>query len=194
MDKFDELKTVWHSAKTDSLPTSHALLQEIKKFRNQRLQKKWLVIACSCFLAGLMMGVLVIIDFKLPSTYIGGSLIALSSLLLAYTNIRSLKRFMALQDGSNLEFVSFIEQTRQNQIYYYKKTQARVMVLCLVGLLFYLYEPFLQYPGFAILLYSLSCICLLVLWFWLRPRYFKKDSEKLDAILRVLENISKQLK
>lgn len=194
MNNSDDLKAIWHSAKTDSLPGPDIMLQMIKRFRSQKLRNKWLVIVSSCLLSCLIIAVLFIVHFTMPVTYIGGGLMAASGLLLAVTNIRSLKRFYRLDDCSNLQFLAFIEQTRLNQAYYYKKTQAVVMLLCSAGLLLYLYEPTAGHPMWFIGIYGLSIIYLLVMWFFVRPRYYKKGAEKLNATLHRLESISEQLK
>lgn len=195
MDNLDDLKAIWHTAKTDSLPSSKEMLQIIRKFRSQKLKSKWLVIICSCLLSLFIVIVLFIVHFHLASTYIGGGLMAASGLLLAATNIRSLKRFYQLEDCSNLEFLDFIEQTRQNQIYYYKKTQAVIILLCSAGLLLYIYEATTTgHPMWFIGIYLVSIGYLAVMWFIVRPHYFKKDQEKLNTTRQRLEKISNQLK
>lgn len=194
MDNLNDLKAIWHSAKTDSLPTSVEMEQLIKKFRNQKLRNKWIVIVVSCLLSILMIVVLFITPFKLLITYVGGGLIAASSVLLAATNIKSLKRFYQLDNCSNQEFLAFIEQTRQNQIYYYKKTQAVIMLLCAIGLLLYLFELAARHPKWFVGIYLLSITYLLIMWFIVRPRRYKKDAEKLNATKQRLEKISNQLK
>lgn len=194
MDNLDDLKAIWHSAKTDSLPTSKEMLQLIKKFRSQKLRNKWIIIVVSCLLSLLMIVILVTVPFKLFITYLGGGLIAASSVLLAATNIKSLKRFYQLDNCSNQEFLAFIEQTRQNQIYYYKKTQAVIMLLSAIGLLLYLFELATRHPKWFVGIYLLSIIYLLIMWFIVRPRRFKKEAEKLNATRQRLEKISNQLK
>ncbi|MVN22851.1 hypothetical protein [Mucilaginibacter arboris] len=194
MDNLNDLKAIWHSAKTDSLPTSVEMEQIIKKFRNQKLRNKWLTIVVSCLISVLMIVVLFIVPFKLLVTYLGGGLIATSSVLLAATNIKSLKRFYQLDDYSNLDFLAFIEQTRQNQIFYYKKTMVIIMLLCSVGLLLYLYELTYQHLFWFISTYAAILVYLLIMWFIVRPRSFKKGTEKLNATRQRLEKISNQLK
>jgi membrane protein YdbS with pleckstrin-like domain len=193
MDNFDDLKTVWHTAKTDRLPTSKEMLKLISTFRNEKLRNKWLMI-CSCLLfSSLIIAVLFFVSFRLTTTYIGGGLMVISGLLVTVTNIRSLKRFKQLDNCSNLEFIKFIEQTRQNQIYYYKKTMVSVVVLCSVGWLMYLYEFISKYPIWLFAIYSVAIIYLAVLWFIIRPRSFNKDAAKLVATREKLETILKQL-
>ncbi len=194
MDNLNDLKAIWHTAKTDILPTSVEMKQLIKKFRNQKLRNKWITILVSCFISILLTVVLFITPFKMFITYLGGGLMVASTVLLAATNIKSLKRFYQLDNCSNQEFLAFIEQTRQNQIYYYKKTQAVFYLFWVIGWLLYLYEPFSKYPGWLIYVYAFAIIYVFVMWFIVRPHYAKKDAEKLNNTRQRLEKISNQLK
>jgi len=194
MDNLDDLKNIWHSARTDSLPDSQEMLSLVRRFRNQKLRSKWLVITVSCLLSSLIIVVLFIVNFKLITTYAGGALMAASGLLLAATNIRSSRRFYRLDDCSNREFLAFIEQTRLNQIFYYKKTMVVIVLMGTCGLLLYLYEPVHKHTQWFIGIYSVILVYLGILWFVVRPRSFKKDAEKLRDTLQRLESISKQLK
>jgi hypothetical protein len=195
MDNLDDLKALWHTAKTDRLPNSKEMLQLIRSFRNQKLRNKWLVIAASLLFSFLIIVILVFVDFKLITTYLGGGLMSISGFLVAATNFRSLKRFNQLDDCSNLNFLAFIEQTRQNQLYYYNKTMVRVLLLCSVGWFLYLYEPLYNQPLWLIaILYTIALTYLSVMWFIVRPRSLKKDADKLDAVRKRLNDISKQLK
>ncbi|OKS85010.1 hypothetical protein [Mucilaginibacter polytrichastri] len=194
MDRLDDLKAIWHTANTDSLPTSDEMVMLISKFRNEKLRNKWLVIVASCLLSFLIISILFIVDFKMVITYIGGGLIAISGLLLAATNIRSLKRFYQLDYYSNQEFLLFIEQTLQNQIKYYKKTMVVIMAFCTVGVMLYPYEAVRQYPVLLICTYAALSIYLSFMWFFVRPRKFKKGVAKLNATRLRLENILNQFK
>jgi len=194
MDNLDDLKVIWHTAKTDSLPSSNEMLLLIRKFRNQKLRSKWLSIITSLMISMLITTVLFFVHFKLVSTYIGGVMMVVSGLLLAATNIRSLKRFYKLEDCSNLEFLGFIEQTRKNQILYYNKTMIWIVIICSIGWVLYLYEITYQNPMVCFAVYSVIFIYLAVMWFIVRPRSFKRDAEKLNSMQQRLEKILKQLK
>ena len=194
MDNLDDLKAIWHTAKTDSLPSSNEMLRLIRKFRNQKLRSKWLSIITSLLISMLITTVLFIVHFKLISTYIGGALMVVSGLLLAASNIRSLKRFYQLEDCSNLEFLAFIEQTRKNQIRYYTRTMIWIVIICSIGWVLYLYEITYQNPLVCFAVYSVIVIYLAVMWFIVRPRSFKRDAEKLNSMQQRLEKILRQLK
>jgi hypothetical protein len=194
MDNLDDLKAIWHSAKIDSLPSSKEMLQLIRKFRGHKLRSKWLIILLSLLLAFIIIGVLLTQDFKLMTTYLGGGMVSFSSLLLAATNIRSLKRFYQLDDSSNLEFLAFIEQTRHNQVFYYKKTMVVIVSLSYAGSLLYIYELIYKNPIVCVCIYTAVTIYMAIMWFVVRPRSFKRHAEKLNATRQRLEDILNQFK
>ena len=168
------------------------MLRRIKKFRNQKIRKKIIIIVIALLCAIIMIWGMFCDGFKMATTYIGDVLMTISCVILAVTNIRSVKRFYELKDCSNAEFVQFIERTRQNQIYFYKKTQVIAMSITSVGLMLYWYELVHRKPTLTIIVYSFTIIYLAVMWFVVRPRVFKKNARKLNEILERLEKISKQ--
>lgn len=194
MDNLSDLRAIWHSANTDVLPSAEQMLQIVRKFRYEKLRNKWLTIVVSCLLSFLIVAVLISIPFKLITTYLGGCLVIASCLILAATNIRSLKRFYQLEDASNIDFLAFMARTRQNQLYYYKITQVIIMLLWSAGLLLYLYEAASRNGLWLAIIYSLSILYLLAIWFFVRPKVFKKQSERLKATTERIEHIARQLK
>jgi Flp pilus assembly protein TadB len=194
MNNLDDLKAIWHSAKTEDLPSSKEMMQMVRAFRYQKLRNKWIVISLSLVFACVIIGVLLVAPFKMASTYIGGCMMILSDLWICFSNIKSLKRFNQLEDCSNLEFLSFIEKTRQNQHYYYKNTMVKVVLLCSVGLAIYLFEALHKQLLWLIAAYAGIMVYFGLLWFVVRPRSYKRNLEKLDTMTRHLNNIANQLK
>jgi hypothetical protein len=194
MDNLTDLKTLWHTANTSSLPTSAEMIQIVKRFRSQRLKKKWSVIVFACLLTLLMIVVTFNGSANFVTTYIGGLLIASTGVFLAVNNVMSMKRFYQLDDRTNKEFLKFIEQTRINQIRYYTRMQGIMMLLCSTGLVLYLYEPATRNMLYTVLLFGVTVAFLLFNWLFVRPRIFKKNQEKLEALRIKIEKISEQLK
>ena len=194
MNNLDDMKSMWHTVTTDKLPSSKEMLKLIRKFRRQKLRSKWLVIV-SCFLLScLIVAAMLMVPFKMTTTYVGGTLVAIGSLLLAATNIRSLKRFYHLDDHDNFKFLEFIVKTGENQIHYYQKTMVIIISLFAGGWILYMYELVYHYPIWCIVIYFIMTVYLVILWFIVRPRAFKKDQEKLNATRERVENILNQLK
>jgi len=194
MDNLNDLKALWLTAKTDDLPSSNEMLRIVKKFRNQRLRKKVMIICIALALAAIMIVAVFIYKSTMLSTRLGEACALIACIILAVTNIRSLRRFIYLKDCSNKEFIAFLEQTRLNQLYYHKKTQVAGMALSSVGLLLYLYELVYRDMVLFISIYAFAVIWILVLWLVIRPRAFKKQTVKLNETLKKLEKIADQIK
>jgi hypothetical protein len=194
MNNLDDMKSLWHTVATDKLPSSKEMLKLIRKFRRQKLRSKWLVIV-SCFLLScLVVSALLIVHFKMTTTYVGGTLVVIANLLLAATNIKSLKRFYHLDDHDNLKFLEFIAKTRENQIHYYQRTMVVIISISAGGWILYMYELLYRYSTWCIIIYFIMTVYLGVMWFIVRPRAFKKDQEKLNATRENVESILNQLK
>jgi len=148
------------------------------------------VIALLC--SGIMVWSMFFDHARMMTTYIGDVLMVTSCVILAVTNIKSIKRFYYLKDCNNSEFVQFIERTRQNQIYFYKRTQVIAMSITSLGLLLYWYEYVHHNTTLTIIIYSATVVYLAAMWFIVRPRVFKKNARKLNEMLERLEKISKQ--
>ncbi|QQL49931.1 hypothetical protein [Mucilaginibacter ginkgonis] len=193
MDNSANLHTIWHSAKTDDLPSSKEMKQTVSSFRDQKLRKKWLVIICSIMLSCIITAVLIITPFKMFTTYIGGGMMAASGVILAVTNIRSLKRFKQLDNCSNQEFLHFLKQTQRNQLFYYKNTQAAIILLHGIGLAFYFYEPIAGQSKWFLTIYILCIIYMVAMWFIVRPRSYKRESLRLKETINRIESIVTQI-
>jgi hypothetical protein len=194
MNNLDDLKSLWHNVATDKLPSSKEMLRLIKKFRRQKLRSKWLTIV-SCFLLScLVIAIMSFVHFKMTTTYVGGTLVVIANLLLAATNIKSLKRFYNLDDHDNRKFLEFIAQTRENQIRYYQRTMVIIISLSAGGWILYMYELVYHYSIWCLIIYFIMTVYLGILWFIVRPRAFKKDQEKLDTTREKVESILNQLK
>lgn len=193
MDNLNELKAIWQTAKVDELPSAAEILQQAKKFRNQKIRNKVLSIIVGITGTIAMSLLLITMPVLMLCTRLGIVFILFSCIILIYTNARSIRRFIRLNDCSNKEFISFLEQTQRNQLYYYKYTQVLGLLFSSIGLLLYLYEFVHRNITLMIIFYVISLAWILFLWFYQRPRSFKKHSRKLNAMLHELNKITDQL-
>jgi xanthine/uracil permease len=193
MDNLNDLKAIWLTAKTDSLPDSHDMVQIIKKFRNKKLLKIAALVITAIVLVMGMTWVVFIYKSTMLSTRIGEAFIIIAGIILVSTNLNSLLRFYKLRECSNKEFLHFLEQTRLRQQFYYQRTQIVAMVFCATGLLAYLYEGVYKNTILFIGAYTGTVLYLLIIWFIVRPRVFKKEERKINAQIEKLESISKQI-
>jgi hypothetical protein len=193
MDNFNDLKSIWLTAKTDSLPASDEIVHIIKRYRNKALQKKVMVILVGLVSVTIMIGIVFFYKSEMPTTRIGEFFIILAGSILIFSNVRSIKRFYDLQEFSNRDYIEFLKKSRQNQIHFYKNTQVVGITFCSIGLLFYIFEFVHQNAILSIIAYSLLVIYLLILWLIVRRRVFIKHSRKLEELIKTLESLSNQL-
>jgi len=194
MDNLNDLKAIWLTAKTDSLPDSDEMVRIIKKFRNQKLLKIALLVFTAIILVSVMILVMFIYKSTMLTTRLGEIGIIMAGLILIITNINSLIRFYKLKDCSNKDFIGFLEHTRQRRLFYYKKTQVVALALCSLGLALYIFEVVYTNTLLWIVCYALLGAYIAVLWLVVRPRVFKKQAKKLDAEIKRIETIAKQIK
>lgn len=193
MDNLNDLKKIWLTADTTSLPDSAEIIRMAKQFRNQKLRKKILIIITALLLMAMMIGLSFLYQSKMITTRIGEACIIIAAGILAYTNVNSIGRFYRYKDYNNKEFLAFLEQTRANQIYYHQKTQVMGLAFSSVGIAFYLFETLRTNLIAGIVLYLMVGVFLLINWFYIRPKTFKKQKAKLETTIKQLEKISKQL-
>jgi uncharacterized membrane protein HdeD (DUF308 family) len=194
MDDLNDIKNIWQTARTDDLPNATEMLRIVKQFRNKKLRNKILSIAVAVIVIILsLVSVLVTPNFML-STKAGVAFTIAACLVLANTNIRSIKRFITLKDCSNREFLLFLEQTHRNQLYYHQKTQVAGMLLSFAGMILYLYEFVHKSLALTLVFYSLTVAWILFMCFYQRPRSFKKQSKKLNETIKKFEKIADQIK
>jgi sensor c-di-GMP phosphodiesterase-like protein len=192
MDNLNDLKSIWLSAKTESLPAADEMMHIIKEYRNKTFQRKVMVILTMAVSVTILIGITCIYKAKMPTTRIGQYSTILAGFVLIFSNVRSIKRFYNVQDFNNRDFIKFLEKTRQNQIYFYKKTQVAGLAFWSFGLLFYIFEFVHQNVFLFITIYSLTVIFLVILWLFVRQRVYNKRAKKLEEMIKRLESLSKQ--
>jgi membrane protein YdbS with pleckstrin-like domain len=192
MKNLNDLKAIWLTAKTNSLPDSEEMMLLVKKYRRQKLSKFTALITVALLSVATMIVVVFRYRSTMITTRIGESFIIATALILAATNLNSLNRFYRLTARSNKEFILFLEHTRVRQLFYYKWTQVVAQSFCLAGLLLYLYEAVYKHNSLLIISYTAIILYILIMWVFIRPRLFKKQSQKLNAMIEKLEKLSKQ--
>ncbi len=193
MDNLNELKAIWKTAKTDTLPIPGEMLRLVKRYRNKKLRNKLRLIA-GCFL--LIIFFVSAWFYNRPhfiSTSIGMLMTTGAVIILAITNIRSIGRFIKLNDCSNKEFISFLEQTRRNQLFYHQKTQVFGILLASAGFLLYIFEFVYQSILLSVIFYTSGIAYIAFVWFYLRVVKYKKQTAELNNIIEKLERMSYQI-
>ena len=193
MDNLDDLKAIWLTAKTDSLPDSAEMKRIVKSFRSKKLLLLVLSVLLCIVLIAVMVWVIFAYQSKMITTRIGEVMIIIAALILVATNSNSISRFLNLKVCSNKDYLKFLEQTRLRQRFYQKRTQIIAMLFCFTGMMFYLYEAVKDNLTLLFTAYAFTIAYFLVLWLFVRPRVIRKDARKLDAEIKKIQIISNQL-
>jgi hypothetical protein len=192
MDNLNDLKAIWLTAKTESLPDSNEMMQLIGRYRNQKLVRKLALILAMLALIAIMVEVIVNYKSAMLSTRIGEICIIISALVLISANIPSVKRFYLLKDCSNKDFALFLEQSRSGRIRYYERTQIVGLAFNAAGILFYLFELVHNNKVWCVIAYALTVVYLLVLGLVVRPRVYKRQMKRLNERIEKAQKIMKQ--
>jgi uncharacterized membrane protein len=193
MDNLDDLKALWHTADTASLPDAGQVVRTAKRYRNHKIRKKIFLISASALLGALMIGVMFFYKSTMLVTRIGELLMVFSAGILVYTNLRSIGRFYRYNDFTNRQFLEFMEQTRLNQLRYYNKTQIVTLVCSSAGMFLYLVELALHDPIAGAIFYAIMIATFLVLWLVIRPRTFRKQLKKTNDTIARLKTVTSKL-
>jgi len=193
MDNLNDLKAIWHTAKTDSLPNSAEMMRIVRKFRNNKLLKKVAMILTLLALMTVMVMVMFTYKSAMFTTRLGEVFIIISGLIAVVANMSTLVRFYYLKDLNNKDFILFLERTRQRQLFYYKRTQVAGLTFGSIGLLLYFFEIMRQNLVVGIVSYAVLIVYLLVIWLIVRPRMFKRQERKMKEKIEKFEKLLKQI-
>jgi hypothetical protein len=193
MDNLNDLKKIWLTADTKGLPNSGEMVRRVKKYRNQMLLGKTIVVIAALALTVFWVWIMFWFKSKMVTTRIGEVLMLISTLILLVTNLNSWNRFYKFNDFDNVDFIKFLEKTKRRQMFYFKKTQVVAMAFCAIGLIIYMVEPALKSFAIGLSLLAFVIVYLLIIWFIVRPRAYKRQEKKMDETIKKYELLTKQL-
>jgi hypothetical protein len=192
MDNLNDLKAIWLNVKTISLPSSSQMESIIKNNKDKTLRRLVFLISGALGMVFLVLFASYVYEFKFISSKIGEGLIVFSGLILMATNLNSFNRFHKLNVCSNKEYISFLEQTQLRQLFYFKYTQVAGLAFSFIGLVLYLYELVYQNQLIMIISYLLFLLYFSIVFFYLRPKTYRKGVIKLNLELENVRRISLQ--
>jgi hypothetical protein len=192
MDNLNDLKAIWLNVKTVSLPSSSQMESIIKNNKDKTLRRLVFLISGALGMVFLVLFASYVYEFKFISSKIGEGLIVFSGLILMATNLNSFNRFHKLNVCSNKEYISFLEQTQLRQLFYFKYTQVAGLAFSFIGLVLYLYELVYQNQLIMIISYLLFLLYFSIVFFYLRPKTYRKGVIKLNLELENVRRISLQ--
>ncbi|MGN6567025.1 MAG: hypothetical protein ACTHJ0_03680 [Flavipsychrobacter sp.] len=192
MDNLNDLKKIWLTADTSSLPDTAEMMRAVRKYRSQKLIKKAALVLAALFLTAVMVSVVFLYKSVMISTRLGEACIIVAGLILVFTNIGSIGRLYKVKNLSNKEFIAYLEQVKINRAKYYRKTQVIGFSLVSLGLLLYIYEGVRAYTWLLFASYAFVLLYIIIMWLVVRPRVYKRQAKKLDATINKMKRLADQ--
>lgn len=193
MDSFNDLQEIWHKANITALPGADEMVRATRKYSRRMLLKKVSLVALGLALAAGMVGVAILYKSVMLTTRIGECGILAACLVFVWANTGSVARAYRLKDYSNKDFISYLEQLPVKRLRYYRGTQVLGLSLASAGLALYFFEPFHSDVRLSVTAYSLLAVYVLLMWFVVRPRAFRRQQRKLEETINRMQRLANQL-
>jgi hypothetical protein len=193
MDNLNELRQIWLTADTRGLPPSSQMEALVKKYSDQKILKIILSIVLGFICIGLIILVAFTYNAAMLSTRIGEIMIGAAGIFLIANNFSWLISFYKLKDCSNKDYLLHMEHIKQQQLFFFKKTQLFGFLTASVGTMVYMYEYVSTQGTTGLMEYGAFLLYMALAWFVLRPRVMKRHTRKLDEQMDKLKELEKQL-
>lgn len=192
MEDLNSLKILWSSPIKVELPDYNILIDIAKRYKYRIAQKKLIAI----FFSILLFGIIVFSTFRVHSlvwtTRVGEFLLGLFSLYYFISNILSIKRFLNFSDLNNVEFLAFLEKTQKNQLFFKEYTQSILLIFLSTGILMFEFEFIYQCGHLLEIFYISWGVFISIIWFWVRPKVFRKEAQKILEIINKIKDFKKE--
>ena len=194
MKEFEHLVSVWQGQpKPDKLSVDDALKQVKKGIRGITNKLYWGIVA----MIGLIVGAFIItffFAFRSPATTIGILIILITMLMYLSLIIRHYhilnKHDLTLNPTDYLNTLKEYQKNRSKVIGWFYYTY---MLLISTGLALYFIEVLETAPlYFKLITYGSTIIWFLFITFYLKPRMFKNEEEKLNLMIDRLIRLQEQ--
>lgn len=187
-------KDLWVK-QTSVAPNQKDLLIEIKKMKQSNFKKlvftNILLIATSLFIIFIWMHY----QPQLITTKIGIILTILAMVVFLFAYNKSYSLFKSHSNSqSNSDYLKNLLAIKAKQKFMETTMLNLYFILLSTGIGLYLYEYTSRMkPIWGIVTYGITFVWILFNWFYLRPKQIKKQTTKLDALIKKVEEINNQL-
>lgn len=188
-------KDLW-SKQTSDAPNPKDLILEVKKLKQSNLKK--LVFTNLLLLTTSLFIIFIWAFFKpeLITTKIGIVLIILAMVSFLFAYNKSYALFKSSQETqSNSDYLKELLAIKAKQKFMATSMLNLYFILLSIGIGLYMYEYTSRMkPIWAIVTYGVTFVWILFNWFYLRPKQINKQTNKLDLLIKKVDEINNQLK
>jgi hypothetical protein len=193
MNNDKDFKVLW-SKQTAAQPTIDELFSNFAKIKKKNLKT---IVTVNISMAATIVYILSLgfyFEPKLLSTKIGISMIILGIIIYLFFYNQLIPSFKKISENmSNSEFLQAVVNLKKEKRFLQAKMLNIYFMMLTIGLSLYLFEyiSLLPFP-WSIFPYTFTLIWIGFNWFYLRPRIATKQSNKLNEMIKKLEDIQKQ--
>ena len=194
MKEFEHLMSVWQGQpKPDKLSVDDALKQVKKGIRGITSRLYWGIVAMIALIVGAFI-ITFFFAFRSPATTIGILIILITTLMYLSLIIRHYhilnKHDLTLNPTDYLHTLKEYQKNRSKVIGWFYYTY---MLLISTGLALYFIEVLENAPlYFKLITYGSTIVWFLFITFYLKPRMFKNEEEKLNLMIDRLIRLQEQ--
>ena len=193
MNNDKDFKVLW-SKQTAAQPKIDELFSNFAKIKKKNLKT---IVAVNLSMAATIVYILFLgfyFEPKMLSTKIGISMIILGIIIYLFFYNKLIPSFKKISENmSNSEFLQAVVNLKKKKRFLQAKMLNIYFIMLTIGLSLYLFEYISRLPfPWSILPYSFTLLWIGFNWFYLRPRIAKRQSNKLNEMIKKLEDIQKQ--
>lgn len=185
---------IWNK-KNAEIPNIQEIRSTAEKYKKKQLSGTILLML---WLMGTAFGIIFIwnvIDFKMFTTSLGIILILIALALYIYLFFQNINVIRKINPSiSNQEYLSSLKKLQRQKLFMQTKGISIYYIMLTAGFAFYFYEfALLMSIMSAFLVYGLTFLWLVIVWFFIRPRQIRKHNETISKVIDSLETIEKDL-
>jgi MFS family permease len=194
MKEFEHLMSVWQGQpKPDKLSVDEALKQVKKGIRGITSKLYWGIVAMIALIAGAFI-ITFFFAFRSPATTIGILIILITMLMYLSLMVRHyhiLNKHDLTQNPT--EYLNTLKEYQKNRTKVVGWFYYTYMILISTGLALYFIEVLERAPAyFKIITYGSTIVWFMFITFYLKPRMFKNEEEKLNLMIDRLVRLQEQ--
>ena len=193
MEDLTDIKHLWMTADVRGLPGAGEVLKTIRRYRLIHTLKSLGFVLLALLLGAVMVWTVLAYHSHLLTTRIGEVCFLITVLILVLYNSNTLRRMSRQKGFTNMDFIRFLKEEQERQLYFYRRTQIIGGLISSAGLLLYLFELLYHSPQLMIIMYLLAFLWIAFCWFYIRPLAMRRRTRKLNETISRLEALSQQL-
>ena len=195
MSDFNFIQDIWQNAATPAPEDISVIIADIKRKRRQMLRKLLFGIISLTGALAMIVWVLFGYDAKIITTRIGTIMVIIATIggIVINSQLLIYLRKPLDTDIDSKAYLAKMKAYQKKQQFMHTSGSLIYFIMLTTGMILYMFEFTHGKLYYFVLDYGLTLSWIAFAWFYLRPRSIRKESKKLNTIIKHLERIAKQV-